>query len=91
MKTLLKFYLKNFRVIHHIFFILMTFGFLKLLSLVFPIYNLIFTLTPIGTFFQVVTLCLCYYFNEKALKKADLTDEYMKSELEKFNQKKGGK
>jgi hypothetical protein len=84
MKTLLKLYLKNFRVIHHIVFILMTFGFLKLLSLVIPIYNVIFTLTPIGTITQVILLSLCYYFNEKALLKAGLTDEYMKSELEKI-------
>jgi hypothetical protein len=91
MKPLFKFYLKNFRVIHHIFFILMTFGFLKLLSLGFTFYDVVFTLTPFGTFLQVVILCLCFYFNEKALNKVGLTDEYMSNELEKIENKKRGK
>jgi hypothetical protein len=57
----------------------MTFGFLKLLSLGF------------STFLQVVILCLCFYFNEKALNKVGLTDEYMSNELEKIENKKRGK
>ena len=41
-----------------------------------------------GLSLQLITLVLCFYFNQKALLKAGLTDEYMKSELDKFNKKK---
>ena len=88
MKKLFVFYLKNFRVIHHILFIIMCFSVLKLISLFFTPLNLVFTVDLLGLFLQLVTLTLCFYFNQRALDKAGLTDEYMNSELEKFKQKK---
>lgn len=88
MKSLFKFYLKNFRVIHHLVFISMTFGVLKILSMILPFYEVIFKLNPFGVFLQLVTLALCFYFNEKALNKAGLTDEYMNREFEKLEKKK---
>lgn len=88
MKKLFVFYLKNFRAIHHITFIVMTFTVLKLISLILPTLNLLFSLTSIGLFLQLITLTLCLYFNERALLKVGLTDEFMNSELEKFKQKK---
>jgi hypothetical protein len=88
MKKLFVFYLKNFRAIHHIVFIVMTFGFLKLTSFIFSPLNLIFNFDSFGLFLQLVTLAFCFYYNEKALHKVGLTDEFMNSELEKFKQKK---
>lgn len=88
MKNLFVFYLKNFRVIHHILFIIMTFSILKLMSLIFTPIEIIFSMNSFGLSLQLITLVLCFYFNQKALLKAGLTDEYMKSELDKFNKKK---
>ena len=88
MKNLFVFYLKNFRAIHHILFIIMTFSILKLMSLIFTPIEIIFNMDSFGLSLQLITLALCFYFNQKALLKAGLTDEYMKSELDKFNKKK---
>ncbi len=88
MKKLFVFYLKNFRAIHHIVFIVMTFGFFKLTSYIYSPFNLIFNFDPLGLFLQLLTLTFCFYYNQKALSKVGLTDEYMNSELEKFKQKK---
>lgn len=85
MKSLFKFYLKNFRVVHHLAFILMTFGFLKFLSMIILILDNIFKTTPSGTFLQIIILSLCLYFNEKALNKSGLTDSLMNDKLEKMN------
>ena len=87
MKLLLKFYLKNFRVIHHLVFISMTFGFLKILSMIILILDNVFKTTPSGTFLQIIVLSLCLYFNEKALNKSGLTDDFMNGELEKIKKR----
>jgi hypothetical protein len=88
MKNLFSFYLKNFRAVHHIVFILMTFGFLKIISLIFPFYEVIFKLDGYGVFLQLVTLAFCFFFNEKALNKVGITDDYMSDQLVKFKNKK---
>lgn len=87
MKSLLTFYLKNFRVIHHFLFILMTFGFLKILSMIILILDNVFKTTPSGIFIQIIVLSLCLYFNEKALNQAGLTDDFMNNELEKIKKR----
>lgn len=88
MKKLFVFYLKNFRVVHHILFIVMAFVSFKLASYIYNPFNAIFQFNPFGTFLQIVILCLCFYFNERALKRAGITDEYMSQQLKNFKQKK---
>jgi hypothetical protein len=85
---MLTFYLKNYKSIHHIVFIAMTFGFIKLLSLFINAFDLVFTISKSGLFLQAIILIACYFLNEMAMKKAGLTDEYMSNELDKA-QKKG--
>lgn len=88
MKTLLRFYLKNFKVIHHSVFILMVFGTLKLctfLPLIGWCYSLIFQPNLIGLFFQIGLLITCFKINPHMLEKAGLTDEYMKEQLDNLD------
>ena len=85
MKTLFKFYLKNFRAIHHIIFIIMVFGSLKLSSFVYTPFKSIFSFDSLGILMQLTLLAICFYFGQKSLRSAGLTDEYMKEQLKKLN------
>lgn len=87
MEKVLVIYLKNFRVIHHLFFISLTFGSLKIISVFFSFFEPIFTINSFGIFLQLCTLLLCFHFNEKALSQSGLTDEFMLNELEKCESK----
>lgn len=83
MKTLSIFYLKYYKSIHHIVFVLMAFSFIKLISLFIDIFNYVFQLGSIGLFLQITILVSCYFLNERALVQAGLTPEYMAEELKK--------
>ena len=91
MKTLLKFYLKNFKFIHHLFFIVLVFSTLKLLSFA-PflgwIFDVIFQPGLLGLIFKIGILAYCFKVNPIILEKAGLTDDYMKEELENLDKKK---
>ncbi len=83
MKILSIFYLKYYKSIHHIVFVLMVFSFIKLLSLFIDIFNVVFQFGSIGLFLQIAILVSCYFLNERALVQAGLTPEYMAEELKK--------
>lgn len=88
MKNLSIFYLKYYKSIHHIVFVLIVFSFIKLLSLFIDIFNLVFQIGSFGLFLQLVILVSCYFLNERALIKAGLTAEYMAEELERVKKKR---
>lgn len=89
MKNLLSFYLKYYKSIHHIVFVLMVFSFIKILSLFADVFNLVFQIGSFGLFLQIAILVSCYFLNERALIQAGLTPEYMAEELENLKKKRG--
>ena len=90
MKKLLKFYLKNFKFIHHSLFIILVFSTLKLLSfapLLGWIFDVVFQPGLLGLIFKLGILAYCFKVNPIMLEKAGLTDDYMKEQLEKLDKK----
>lgn len=91
MKSLLKFYLKNFKVIHHSFFILLVFSTFKLFTFVPGFFGQIFQLVLshniLGFCFQIAILVYCFKVNPIMLEKAGLTDDYMQEQLENLDKK----
>lgn len=84
MKSLFKFYLMNYRIIHHIFFIIVSFSFIKLVSFIFPFYDFIFHFRPESLIIQILVLVFCYIATEDSLKKSGINDELIQKELDKL-------
>lgn len=78
-----KFYLENFRAIHHLISIGMIIGW----SFIFGIENLLVD-SPI---YQIITLVLCYFSTEYLLKYVELTDEIIDKELKEMEEKENKK
>lgn len=80
MKKVYKFYLENFRSIHHLISIGMVIGF----AFIFGIQHLLVD-SPI---YQIFSLVICYFWTEYSLKKVGITDESINKELKEMGDKK---
>lgn len=81
MKKIYKFYLENFKSIHHLISIGMIIGF----SFIFGIQHLLVD-SPI---YQIFSLVICYFWTEYSLKKVGLTDESIDKELKEISENEG--